>query len=129
MNCINERNTKLISLVSDLQSFMNQNYNLIDNKLNNINQSEQNTFLKSQNPNLNHIVQENNNNINTQIPNLILNDDNLINYLLNIPNEEINILSSQNIEDIIKRIILLYSINKNNKKQFKVKIHFHLQSK
>ena len=117
MNCINERNTKLISLVSDLQSFMNQNYNLIDNKLNNINQSEQNTFLKSQNPNLNHIVQENNNNINTQIPNLILNDDNLINYLLKIPNEEINILSSQNIEDIIKRIILLYSINKNNKKQ------------
>ena len=117
MNCINERNTKLISLVSDLQSFMNQNYNLIDNKLNNINQSEQNTFLKSQNPNLNHIVQENNNNINTQIPNLILNDDNLINYLLNIPNEEINILSSQNLEDIIKRIILLYSINKNNKKK------------
>ena len=117
MNNINERNTKLISLVSDLQSFMNQNYNLIDNKLNNINQSEQNTFLKSQNPNLNHIVQENNNNINTQIPNLILNDDNLINYLLKIPNEEINILSSQNIEDIIKRIILLYSINKNNKKQ------------
>ena len=117
MNCINERNTKIISLVSDLQSFMNQNYNLIDNKLNNINQSEQNTFLKSQNPNLNHIVQENNNNINTQIPNLILNDDNLINYLLKIPNEEINILSSQNIEDIIKRIILLYSINKNNKKQ------------
>ena len=117
MNCINERNTKLISLISDLQSFMNQNYNLIDNKLNNINQSEQNTFLKSQNPNLNHIVQENNNNINTQIPNLILNDDNLINYLLNIPNEEINILSSQNLEDIIKRIILLYSINKNNKKK------------
>ena len=117
MNCINERNTKLISLVSDLQSFMNQNYNLIDNKLNNINQSEQNTFLKSQNPNLNHIIQENNNNINTQIPNLILNDDNLINYLLNIPNEEINILSSQNLEDIIKRIILLYSINKNNKKK------------
>ena len=117
MNNINERNTKLISLVSDLQSFMNQNYNLIDNKLNNINQNEQNTFLKSQNPNLNHIVQENNNNINTQIPNLILNDDNLINYLLKIPNEEINILSSQNIEDIIKRIILLYSINKNNKKQ------------
>ena len=117
MNCINERNTKLISLVSDLQSFMNQNYNLIDNKLNNINQNEQNTFLKSQNPNLNHIVQENNNNINTQIPNLILNDDNLINYLLNIPNEEINILSSQNLEDIIKRIILLYSINKNNKKK------------
>ncbi len=117
MNNINQRNTKLISLVSDLQSFMNQNYNLIDNKLNNINQSEQNTFLKSQNPNLNHIIQENNNNINTQIPNLILNDDNLINYLLNIPNEEINILSSQNIEDIIKRIILLYSINKNNKKK------------
>ena len=117
MNCINERNTKLISLVSDLQSFMNQNYNLIDNKLNNINQSEQNTFLKSQNPNLNHIVQENNNNINTQIPNLILNDDNLINYLLKIPNEEINILSSQNLEDVIKRIILLYSINKNNKKK------------
>jgi hypothetical protein len=55
-------------------------------------------------------------NLNNEIKALLLKDDNLIDYLSNISDELIEKISSENIEDIIRRLILFYSINKDNQK-------------
>jgi hypothetical protein len=120
MNNIEKKNNELFSTVDNLQNFLNQNYNLINNKLEQLKDIDLNNYqsnnLKMPNKNLNNIEIDNNSNLNNQIKNLLLKDNDLIDYISNIPEDEIKDISAQNVEDIGRRLILFYSINKNNQK-------------
>jgi hypothetical protein len=106
MNNIEKRNEDLFSTVGNLQNYLNYNYEIIDNKLDRLRQNG-----------LKNIKEESKNiNLNNEIKALLLKDDNLIDYLSNISDELIEKISSENIEDIIRRLILFYSINKDNQK-------------
>ncbi len=106
MNNIEKRNEDLFSTVGNLQNYLNYNYEIIDNKLDKLRQNG-----------LKNIKEESKNiNLNNEIKALLLKDDNLIDYLSNISDELIEKISSENIEDIIRRLILFYSINKDNQK-------------
>ena len=106
MNNIEKRNEDLFSTVGNLQNYLNYNYEIIDNKLDKLRQNG-----------LKNIKEESKNiNLNNEIKDLLLKDDNLIDYLSNISDELIEKISSENIEDIIRRLILFYSINKDNQK-------------
>ena len=121
---IKNMNDTMIKTVNNIENYLNNNFNKMEIKLNKID-SFQDKY-KNNNKNKNRYIKrdnndnENKNNIlDEKIKNIILNDEQLINFIKEISDKEINNISIQYYEQILNRLMILYLINKNNPLQIK----------
>ena len=99
----------MVKTVNNIECYLNNNFNSMELKLNKIEQIED-SFTDKKN-----LLDE-------RINNIILKDEELINFIEEIDEKDVNNISIKNFEEIINRLMILILINKNNKKLQKNKI-------
>ena len=98
---IKNMNDTMINTVNNIENYLNYNFNNIELKLNKIDN------FKEQYNDKKNLLDE-------KINNIILNDDELIIFVEEIEEKDINNISIKNFEEIINRFMILILVNKNN---------------
>ena len=102
---INNMNNTMVKTVNNIENYLNNNFNTMELKLNKI-------------ENLDDKINDKKNLLDEKISNIILNDEELINFMEEIEEKDINNISMKNYEEIINRFMILLLINKNNNDLF-----------
>ena len=105
VNEIDNMNNTMINTVSNIENYLNNNFNSMELKLNQIEKIEDEFSDKK-------------NLLDEKISNIILNDRELINFMEEIDEKDINNISMKNYEEIINRFMILILVNKKNKDLF-----------
>ena len=98
---IKNMNDTMINTVNNIENYLNYNFNNIELKLNKIDN------FKEQYNDKKNLLDE-------KINNIILNDEELIIFVEEIEEKDINNISIKNFEEIINRFMILILVNKNN---------------
>ena len=98
---IKNMNDTMINTVNNIENYLNYNFNNIELKLNKIDN------FKEQYNDKKNLLDE-------KINNIILNDEELIIFVEEIEEKDINNISLKNFEEIINRFMILILVNKNN---------------
>ena len=98
---IKNMNDTMINTVNNIENYLNYNFNNIELKLNKIDN------FKEQYNDTKNLLDE-------KINNIILNDEELIIFVEEIEEKDINNISIKNFEEIINRFMILILVNKNN---------------
>ena len=98
---INNMNNSMINTMNNIEKYLNNNFNSMELKLNKI-------------ENLEEIFNDKKNLLDEKIENIILKDEELINFVEQIDEKDINNISMKNYEEIINRFMILLLVNKNS---------------
>ena len=102
---INNMNNTMVKTVNNIENYLNNNFNSMELKLNKI-------------ENLEDKFDDKKNLLDEKISNIILNDEELINFMEEIEEKDVNNISMKNYEEIINRFMILILVNKNNNDLF-----------
>ena len=103
---IKNMNDTMINTVNNIENYLNYNFNNIELKLNKIDN------FKEQYNDKKNLLDE-------KINNIILNDEELIIFVEEIEEKDINNISIKNFEEIINRFMILILVNKNNNELYR----------
>ena len=102
---INNMNNTMVKTVNNIENYLNNNFNSMELKLNKI-------------ENLEDKFDDKKNLLDEKIRNIILKDEELINFMEEIEEKDVNNISMKNYEEIINRFMVLILVNKNNNDLF-----------
>jgi len=102
---INNMNNTMVKTVNNIENYLNNNFNSMELKLNKI-------------ENLEDKFDDKKNLLDEKISNIILKDEELINFMEEIEEKDVNNISMKNYEEIINRFMVLILVNKNNNDLF-----------
>ena len=95
----------MVKTVNNIENYLNNNFNSMELKLNKI-------------ENLEDKFDDKKNLLDEKISNIILKDEELINFMEEIEEKDVNNISMKNYEEIINRFMVLILVNKNNNDLF-----------
>ena len=122
INDIKNMNDSMIKAVNNIEKNLNNNFNTIEYKLDNINKFEESHRIKDKNiyiKKTNYNTNKRNNYLDENIEDIILNDEKLKFFIEELSEEDMNHISLQYFEQILNRLMILFLINKNNRLESK----------
>ena len=98
---INNMNNTMINTMNNIENYLSNNFNIMELKLNSIENLEENLDNKR-------------NLLDEKINNIILKDEELIKFMEEIEDKDINYISMNTYEEVINRFMILILVNKNS---------------
>ena len=122
INDIKNMNDSMIKAVNNIEKNLNNNFNTIEYKLDNINKFEESHRIKDKNiyiKKTNYNANKRKNYLDDNIEDIILNDEKLKFFIEELSEEDMDHISLQYFEQILNRLMILFLINKNNRLESK----------